>query len=1053
MGSRRSSAQIVGYRYSLGAHLALCHGPVDAIREIRVDDRTAWFLGDGTGISAVAGSGVGAVTTLIANANAMASPAGEKGSVASLAINGQNAIAGLSVGQPLDLTLQTSGVTHRIIIRGIAHDEREHLTWMQVEPKTLSFAFQLVTLTTVAGGGTPAPVEDTPTPGTRIRIDKPDLFGGESREGGIVGDIDVLMGAPDQGQNDYLAARAGGSVPGFRGLCSLVLRQVYLGLNPYLKPWAVRLTRVLTAEDGAPQWYPETAQIVPAARIGDAAIYIAMDASNSMAGAQLAAQIEAVAALVAEIGAGATAANDLCLATYAGAVRDSITRRDVDAAAYAELAAWIEALPSSTGAGTNYGAAVSEAPAFFAGAGTKRRLLLFVTDGAPTPSTSLATAQATLATLSGVEVFAFNIALADISATEQLDNTPIDGVPVVRAGDAGVLVASMRAAFGKGPDMNPAHIIRECLTNRTWGLGYGDADIGSSFAAAADQLFAEGLGLSLLWQTEASLEEFLGDILHHIDAQLYVDRRTGRWELKLIRDDYDAGTLPVFDETNVIDWGELGRREAADLVNSVTVTFSDIRTDNTGSVSVTDTARVQMMGQVIATTIDYPGIRFEDLAVRVAERDLRGLSAPLLSGEITVNRQGAELDPGDAIVLSSPRRGLEGIVVRVVEIDHGDGRANGVRLRVVEDAFALGETALVGGDTGPTPALIAAPKPLARRLVQEAPYWLLVQDLGHAGADAELAADPDAGALMACGERPSPDALTAQVWIDPGTGFTADDPAGFVPTAILDADVTDDPEERELPVRDWTGLSDLVTGTLAAIGDEFVRIDGISANSITVGRGCLDTVPMAHVAGTPVIYWQSSAQATRASFLAGETVAVKLLPQTGLSTLPLALAPTDTVTLASRAIRPLPPGRVQGNGSYAPDVDALTTGDLVLSWTHRDRLTQTSPVIADHTGASIGPEPGVSYIVEIRWVDPDTGAAILPTGIVIDAGTTITWTVSPGDIPEPGAPDRTAEIVIAVRARRLVEGSWFPDRDARWFRLTAPFAAGWDRGWGFLWGI
>ena len=32
--------------------------------------------------------------------------------------------------------------------------------------------------------------------GGRIRINKPDLFGGEKREGGIVGDIDVLMGAP-----------------------------------------------------------------------------------------------------------------------------------------------------------------------------------------------------------------------------------------------------------------------------------------------------------------------------------------------------------------------------------------------------------------------------------------------------------------------------------------------------------------------------------------------------------------------------------------------------------------------------------------------------------------------------------------------------------------------------------------------------------------------------------------------------------------------------------------------------------------------------------------
>jgi len=164
------------------------------------------------------------------------------------------------------------------------------------------------------------------------------------------------------------------------------------------------------------------------------------------------------------------------------------------------------------------------------------------------------------------------------------------------------------------------------------------------------------------------------------------------------------------------------------------------------------------------------------------------------------------------------------------------------------------------------------------------------------------------------------------------------------------------------------------------------------------------------------------------------------------------MAPEDTVTLDRRAIRPLPPGRVQGNGSYAPDIDVLVTGDLLLTWTHRDRLTQTSPVIVDHTAASIGPEPGVSYIVEIRWVDPDTGVALLPPGIVIDAGLTATRTLVPDDIPEIGAPDRTAEIEVAVRSRRLVEGSWLSDREARGLRLTAPFAAGWDRGWGFLWG-
>ena len=158
------------------------------------------------------------------------------------------------------------------------------------------------------------------------------------------------------------------------------------------------------------------------------------------------------------------------------------------------------------------------------------------------------------------------------------------------------------------------------------------------------------------------------------------------------------------------------------------------------------------------------------------------------------------------------------------------------------------------------------------------------------------------------------------------------------------------------------------------------------------------------------------------------------------------------LTLDRRAIRPLPPGRVQGNGSYAPDVDALITGDRVLSWAHRDRLTQTSPVIVDHTGASIGPEPGVSYSVEVRWVDPDTGTALLPPGIVIDAGITSSWILAPGDISDLGAPERTAEIDVAVRSRRLVEGVWLTDREARWVRLTAPFAAGWDRGWGYFWG-
>src|SRR5690606_29161869 len=40
-------------------------------------------------------------------------------------------------------------------------------------------------------------------------------------------------------------------------------------------------------------------------------------------------------------------------------------------------------------------------------------------------------------------------------------------------------------------DMNPAHIVRECLTDTNWGMGYASGDMGDSFYTAADTLHLE----------------------------------------------------------------------------------------------------------------------------------------------------------------------------------------------------------------------------------------------------------------------------------------------------------------------------------------------------------------------------------------------------------------------------------------------------------------------------------------------------------------------------------------------------------------------------------
>lgn len=1028
-----SKSQITGYRYALGLHLALCHGPVDAIREIRVDGRTAWSVTTG---GMEAGSGGAGVEPQIGTVAAMsAAPAlpGEDDAQVTFA----GTLPGVRLGQSYRLRLD-DGSSAIITLRQVDYDAATDWTSWEVTPAETAFSAQpVVVLETSAAASN----SGASAGGGRIRIDAPELFGGDSREGGIVGDVDVLMGAPDQAPNDYLARVLGAAVPAYRGLCSLVLRQMYLGLNPYLKPWAVRVTRVLAGEAGAPQWYPARAAIHPEASIANAAIHIALDASGSMSGLRMAAQKAAVATLLREIAASVDpdAPNDIRLQLWNSGVVAATEARDMDAAAYGVLEDWLLAQPDTTTGGTGFDAGFAGVSDFFAAAGEKRRVIVFITDGVPDPAGSVEAALATLASLPPADIFGVNVALEDTTQTARIDTTPVDGVPVIPPGDSAALIAALRGAFGAGPDMNPAHIIRDCLTNRDWGLGHPEAEIGESFTVAADVLHAEGFGLSLIWQQDSSIEDFIASVLDHIDATLFIDRRSGLWEMRLIRADYDASALPLVDETNVVDWGRLGRRAPGDLVNSVTVRFTDPRTDDTGAVSVTDTARVQAMGDVIATTLDYPGIRSQDLALRVAERDLRALSAPLLSGEIVVTRAGADLGPGDVIRLRSERLGLDDVVMRLSEIGQGDGRDNGIRLKLAEDVFALGATAIAGGRLGRGSAgLTSAPRPLERRLVIEAPYWLVVRELGHAEAERQLADDPEAGTLLTTAERPGADARAAQLWVDPGTGPVEEGAVAFAPTALLAEDLSAHPAHRVIAVTGWREIGAVAIGTLAAIGDEFVRVDGITPEALTLGRGCLDTAPRAHAAGTPVIFFGDVARIPESTWAAGETLAIRLLPETGRGTLAFARAPEDSVTLAARARRPLPPGNFRANGAFMPEALDGTPGfgdwpaggsgggggsrgsggagaepavvwtgaPVTLSWAHRDRLTQTSPVIADHTAGDIGPEPGTNYRLRATALS-ETGADL---GLVFEAAALVetALTVAGADLTAPLPPGTTA---------------------------------------------
>lgn len=95
-----------------------------------------------------------------------------------------------------------------------------------------------------------------------ISINAPNLFGGTEREGGISGVVDVMMGESAQTPNLYLTGVQGAVQPAYRGILGLVFNRGLIATNnPYVKPWSMRLKRILAGWDAGTVWNSANAAV------------------------------------------------------------------------------------------------------------------------------------------------------------------------------------------------------------------------------------------------------------------------------------------------------------------------------------------------------------------------------------------------------------------------------------------------------------------------------------------------------------------------------------------------------------------------------------------------------------------------------------------------------------------------------------------------------------------------------------------------------------------------------------------------------------------------
>nr|DAV34430.1 MAG TPA: tail protein [Caudoviricetes sp.] len=524
-------------------------------------------------------------------------------------------------------------------------------------------------------------------------------------------------------------------------------------------------------------------------------------------------------------------------------------------------------------------------------------------------------------------------------------------------------------------DMNPAHIIYKTLTNDDWGMGYHPSDLDDdSFQKAADKLYDEGFGMSILWDSAKTIEDFNAEILDTIDGVIRVNVITGKFELILIRNYYNVDELPVLDENSIVEVSRFERSAWGDGVNEIVLTYKD-RNESDVVLVKQNLAAIEIQRGIISSAQTYKGVHTKHVAELIAERELKLTSSSIAKMSIKINRLNYLLQNGDVFVLKWKALGIEKMVCRVASIVRGEFDDGSIEIEAMEDVFGLSKSSYTPTeDNTANDYLYQTPrtvKPIQTFRAIEASYHDLQTITPPENLNSVIRlVDGGSTYMLAMAGKPSAATMNYDLYASNSSNGgrfqkVADD-VSFNPTFRLLHDVEEMLDSFGTYSFD-SMPSEITDDMYIIIGDECMGIERIDPDGrIIVRRGILDTLPHFHAAGDLGFIVSVDNSADRTNYAVGSTLTYKTVSQGVSSQTHLDDTAGVTPKLIGRAARPAPVNSVRINDMFYPTrIDR--NKPATITWQTRNRKQMIPRNVYWGTG-SVTPEEGQT--TNLRVFDP-----------------------------------------------------------------------------------